>query len=41
MVKLLTMSLGLPTITSSVGEVEEILHWSALNPVQEEYLVQV
>ena len=41
MVKSLTLSLGLPTVTSSTGEAEDISEWSALTAEQQKYLVQV
>ena len=41
MVKSLTLSLGLPTVTSTAGEAEDIKEWSALTAEQQKYLVQV
>ena len=41
MVKSLSLNLGLPTVTSSTGEAEDISEWSALTAEQQKYLVQV
>ena len=41
LVKSLSLNLGLPTVTSSTGEAEDISEWSALTAEQEKYLVQV
>ena len=40
-VKSLTRTLGLPTVSSSFGEAGDIKEWSALTAEQEKYLVQV
>ena len=39
--KSLTLTLGLPTVTSTMGEVDDITEWLALTAEQEKYLVQV
>ena len=39
--KSLSLTLGLPTVTSTMGEVDDINEWSALTAEQEKYLVQV
>ena len=39
--KSLSLTLGLPTVTSTMGEVADIQEWSALTADQEQYLVQV
>ena len=41
MINMITRSLGLPTVTSSMGKVGNIQEWSALTGAQEKYLVQV
>ena len=41
LVKSLSLNLGLPTVTSSTGEAEDISEWSALTAEQQKYLVQV
>ena len=40
-VKSLSLTLGLPTVTSSMGEAGDIERWSELTAEQEKYLVQV
>ena len=40
-VKSLTRTLGLPTVTSTMGEAGDIKEWSTLTGAQEKYLVQV
>ena len=40
-VKSLSLTLGLPTVSSTMGEVDDINEWSALTSEQEKYLVQV
>ena len=40
-VKSLSLNLGLPTVSSSMGKVGDIKEWSALTVEQEKYLVQV
>ena len=40
-VKSLSLTLGLPTVSSSMGKVGDIKEWSALTGQQEKYLVQV
>ena len=39
--KSLSLTLGLPTVTSTMGETEDIREWSELTAEQEKYLVQV
>ena len=39
--KFLSLNLGLPTVTSTMGLAEEIKEWSTLTAEQEKYLVQV
>ena len=39
--KSLSLSLGLPTVSSSMGETGDIEEWSELTAEQEKYLVQV
>ena len=41
MIKMITRSLGLPTVTSSEGELEDIKEWSELTAEQQKYLIQV
>ena len=40
-VKSLSLSLGLPTVTSTMGEAGDIINWSELTAEQQKYLVQV
>ena len=40
-VKSLSLTLGLPTVSSSMGEAGHIKEWSGLTSEQEKYLVQV
>ena len=40
-VKSLSLTLGLPTVSSTMGEKEDIRKWSELTAEQEKYLVQV
>jgi len=40
-VKSLSLTLGLPTVTSTMGEKEDINEWMELTPEQEKYLIQV
>ena len=40
-VKSLSLTLGLPTVSSSMGKVGDIREWSGLTGQQEKYLVQV
>ena len=40
-VKSLSLTLGLPTVTSTMGEAGDIDEWSELTAEQEKYLVQV
>ena len=40
-VKSLTRTLGLPTVSSTMGKAGDIKEWSALTSEQEKYLVQV
>ena len=40
-VKSLSLTLGLPTVSSTMGEAGDIKEWSALTAEQEKYLVQV
>ena len=39
--KFLSLSLGLPTVTSTMGEEEDITEWNSLTESQEKYLIQV
>jgi ionotropic glutamate receptor len=39
--KSLSLTLGLPTVSTTMGEVDDITEWSALTAEQEKYLVQV
>ena len=39
--KQISRSLGLPTVTSAIGEEKEIWSWADLSPAQQGYLVQV
>ena len=39
--KKISLNLGLPTVTSAIGEEREIWSWASLSPQQESYLVQV
>ena len=41
MINMITRSLGLPTVTSSHGDVSHLRGWHSLSPEQEKYLVQV
>ena len=41
MVKSLTKSLGLPTVSTTQGGEKEIRLWSSLSPEHENYLMQV
>ena len=41
MAKFLSLNLGLPTVTSTMGLAEDIKEWSELTAEQEKYLVQV
>ena len=40
-VKTMTWTLGLPTMSTSFGEKDEIREWRDLTPEQENYLVQI
>ena len=39
--KSLSLSLGLPSVTSTMGEAGDIIEWESLNESQEKYLIQV
>ena len=39
--KSLSLSLGLPSVTSTMGEQGDITEWESLNESQEKYLIQV
>ena len=39
--KSLSLTLGLPTVSTTMGEAGDITEWSALTAEQEKYLVQV
>ena len=39
--KSLSLSLGLPSVTSTMGEEEDITEWESLTESQEKYLIQV
>ena len=39
--KFLSLSLGLPTVTSTMGEEEDFTEWNSLTESQEKYLIQV
>ena len=39
--KSLSLSLGLPTVTSTMGEEGKITRWNSLTESQEKYLIQV
>ena len=40
-VKSLSLTLGLPTVSSTMGEAEDIREWESLTAEQEKYLIQV
>ena len=40
-IKSLSLSLGLPTVTSTLGEEMDLYEWNSLTESQEKYLIQV